>query len=949
LYFASDFKAGYKSGGRKSARSLLTRTNNEYRQIKGENKMFNQPSRQILFCILIGLLLITTPAYAVRNIKISNYAGGHQIWFEAEDFDERNPDTDQYYPVVDVADAFGQAITRTGGAGGMISWTFDISAAGGRAGTWYFWGRVLNPENRSDYMLVEGDPGDAEIPAGPPFPGDDGTAPFDNTDDRILEETTDPWGWWGNDEGSTKELHNGQNTMYIFHRQGNETGFWDVFMWADDPVYRPSDEDYLNAITFFPGTAFKPIPADGAVLEDTWVSLNWSPAKITVSHDVYFGENFNDVNDGLAETFRGNQKETFYIVGFPGFPYPEGLTPGTTYYWRIDEVNDADPDSPFKGEIWSFTVPSLTAYNPNPADNIELVDPNVELSWMAGLGSKLHHLYFGDNFEDVNAGIAETYEGPVSGTTYSPASLDLDKVYYWRVDEFAIPDTYKGQVWSFKTIPEVPITDPHLLGWWKLDEGAVVFDWSGHGNNGTLEGDPQWVAGYDGDALDLDGMGDNVNAGSVQLPVNAFTFALWFNSGSVLNSSSTRRDFLYWQSGDRPHLTFNRSGTGEIGLWPAIEGDFDGPLTTTTSWDAETWYHIAATFDGTTFRIYVNGNLESELTHPGIHDDASGLLIGCRTNRRNYFDGKIDDVRLYDTALAQDEIQLVMRGDPMAAWNPNPANGSIPYIKVATPLSWSPGDNASEHDVYFGTDRDAVSDADVSDTTGIYRGRQMVTNYNPTEVEWAGGPYYWRVDEINTDGTISKGRTWSFTVRDFIEIDGFESYNDINEGEPGSNRIYLAWIDGFDNPAINGSIVGHANPPFAEQTIVHSGRQSMPLFYDNGVGISEATMTLTNQRDWTEEGVGVLSLWFYGDASNAAEPMFVALNGNAVVTHDNPDAALIDIWTRWTIDLSRFADQGVSLVDVNTITIGFGNKSNPVTGGSGMVFFDDIRLYRPVP
>ncbi len=108
-------------------------------------------------------------------------------------------------------------------------------------------------------------------------------------------------------------------------------------------------------------------------------------------------------------------------------------------------------------------------------------------------------------------------------------------------------------------------------------------------------------------------------------------------------------------------------------------------------------------------------------------------------------------------------------------------------------------------------------------------------------------------------------------------------------------------------------------------------------------------MTLVSVRNWTEEGVGVLSLWFYGDASNAAERMYVALNDSAVVYHDNPDAALIDEWTQWTIDLQEFAAQGVNLANVNAISIGFGDKNNLQAGGSGMVFFDDIRLYRPAP
>jgi hypothetical protein len=176
-----------------------------------------------------------------------------------------------------------------------------------------------------------------------------------------------------------------------------------------------------------------------------------------------------------------------------------------------------------------------------------------------------------------------------------------------------------------------------------------------------------------------------------------------------------------------------------------------------------------------------------------------------------------------------------------------------------------------------------------------------------------------------------------------------ESYNDLDEGDPASNRIYLAWLDGFDNPAINGSIVGHTDPPFAEQTIVHSGSQSMPLAYNNSVGKSEAILTLTNLRDWTVNGINTLTIWFRGDTSNAAEPMYAAVNGSAVVTHDNPDAAQIASWTAWNIDLQVFADQGVNLSNVNSITLGLGNRNNPVAGGSGMIYFDDIRLYAIAP
>ncbi len=124
----------------------------------------------------------------------------------------------------------------------------------------------------------------------------------------------------------------------------------------------------------------------------------------------------------------------------------------------------------------------------------------------------------------------------------------------------------------------------------------------------------------------------------------------------------------------------------------------------------------------------------------------------------------------------------------------------------------------------------------------------------------------------------------------------------------------------------------------------------MPFWYDNSIlKYSEVEKTLTYPRDWTENGVNTLTIWFHGDSANAAEPMYVALNGNAIVMNNNPNAAQVEEWTEWNIDLQAFADQGVNLANVNTIALGFGDRDNPQAGGSGTVYFDDIRLYRPEP
>jgi hypothetical protein len=471
--------------------------------------------------------------------------------------------------------------------------------------------------------------------------------------------------------------------------------------------------------------ASRPKPKDGSLIPDTWVNLSWSAGDFAVSHDVYFSDNYELVRDGDAEAFLGNQGEDFFVVGFPGFPFPDGLVNGATYYWRIDEVNEAESDSPWKGDIWSFSVPPRTAYNPDPADGAESVGVNARLSWTGGYGSKLHTVYFGESYEEVD----NATEGQAQGTTvYTTGTLKRAKTYYWRVDEFDIIETHKGNVWSFTT------------------EGAVS--------------------------------------------------------------------------------------------------------------------------------------------------------------------------------------------------SPNPVKGAVGVTQTPT-LSWTPGLGTS-HEIYFGAD---AASLELKGSGNL--GSEI---FEPGQLEW-GTTYYWRIDEANNANADSPwtGPIWNFTTANFLIIDDMESYNDIDEDQPDSNRIYMAWVDGFDNPAINGSTVGHLDPPFAEQDIVHGGLQSMPFAYDNAVGKSEATLTLSSNRDWTVNGINRLTIWYRGDSANAAETMYVVLNGSAGVDNDNPDAALTRSWTEWNIDLQAFADQGLDLSNVNTMTIGFGNRNNPTAGGAGMVYFDDIRLYKIVP
>ena len=309
--------------------------------------MSKQSFRPTVLCIFGLLLLATSSVSAVETFKTSNIAGGHQIWFEVEDFDERDPADDSSFAVVDEPGAFGQAISSISGSNGqsLIRYTFDISKAGGSGGTWYFWGRVINPSNQSDYMVVEGHPGDPTsfvLPVSGLVNGQ-----------RIFEQNEGPpWTWTNpnHEEAHTKTLRDGENTMYIVARQAG--ALWDVFMWTDDPDYVPTDEDYENAEIPSAGAAGSPSPGSNATDVPWYIDeLSWAAGDFARTHNVYFGTNFADVNDRAASA----------LVG-------EGLTDTsqaiqtdleTTYYWAVDEVNGAPDFTVFAGDVWDFTVESL--------------------------------------------------------------------------------------------------------------------------------------------------------------------------------------------------------------------------------------------------------------------------------------------------------------------------------------------------------------------------------------------------------------------------------------------------------------------------------------------------------------------------------------------------------------------------------------------------------------
>ena len=216
--------------------------------------------------------------------------------------------------------------------------------------------------------------------------------------------------------------------------------------------------DPTEFLTRTPGLAMRPRPTDKELAVDLNVILNWRAGDFAVSHDVYFGTNFDDVNEADPGTgggvYKGNQTATSYNR--------RGLEIGTTYYWRIDSVNAANPDSPWRGHVWKFTTTG-TALEPSPADGGVNVSGNVILGWQGSKYAKAHEIYLGASFESVNNATASSpeYKGSqeVDANSYHGGVVEFNKPYYWRIDEVTESRTLKGMVWDFRVGEHATVDD----------------------------------------------------------------------------------------------------------------------------------------------------------------------------------------------------------------------------------------------------------------------------------------------------------------------------------------------------------------------------------------------------------------------------------------------------------------------------------------------------------
>ncbi len=314
-----------------------------------------------------------------------------------------------------------------------------------------------------------------------------------------------------------------------------------------------------------------------------------------------------------------------------------------------------------------------------------------------------------------------------------------------------------------------------------------------------------------------------------------------------------------------------------------------------------------------------------------LYYHAPGFLAGT-----TYY-WRVDEIEKDGVTIHTGDVWSFVTQD-LTAYYPIPANKAND-VSLAPTLTWMPGVGAVKHQLYFSDSLDAVTQAAAEADKGSFEA--VDTAFAPGDLEPLT-TYYWRVDET-VGADIKAGPVWSFIT--CLPVDDFESYTN-DEG----SRIYETWVDGFTNDQ-SGSIIGYFNTPFAEQTIVRGGMQSMPFEYNNiePPFYSEGEREFGSAQDWTVAGADTLVLFVRGVKKNPPALLYVGLEDTAgqagFVYHTDPELVSAREWTEWKISLSEFTPANPAAIE--KLYLGVGDKANPAAGGTGIIYIDDIYVTRP--
>ncbi|MBM4026884.1 MAG: hypothetical protein FJ280_16010 [Planctomycetes bacterium] len=575
-----------------------------------------------------------------------------------------------------------------------------------------------------------------------------------------------------------------------------------------------------------------------------------------------------------------------------------GTEEGLVGYWQLNEgqgttTQDLAPvphHGTIVGATWTtetapvaLAPPPAFAERPSPAGGKDDLPRDVELRWRAGCYAETHDVYLGTAFADVNTASRTDPKGVLVRQGQAETSFrPAGPLEYGTVYYWRIDEVNKA---PDSTIYKGPVwsfkTEPYA---YPVKPVAATAS-SAQPNTG-----PEKT--IDGSGLDADDRHGTDAA------------TTWMSAGILPNWIQYEFDQAYALH-DMQVWNFNQVS--------AVIGFGAKTVTIEHSLDGVTWTRLA--------------NVPQFAEAPGLPGYAANTTVPLGGIVAKYV--KLTIEATWSGLVVTGLSEVRFSSAPMQARAPQPAPGAT-GVGVDSSLDWRPGRDATSHVVYLGTDRNAV-------TGGTAAARTVTEHGYVPETLSLGTTYYWRVDEVGT--RTFAGETWSFTTQEYVIVEDFESYTD-----KAGKEIYMTWLDGFDNPARNGAVVGldvAVNGTFGDTTTFHGGKQSMPFAYDNSKApLSETTRTFDEPQDWTGAGITTLVLFFCGDPANTATELYIKINNSRIAYAGAAGNLTRRRWNQWNIDLTGLP--AATLRSVRTLTLG-------VTGGTGKFLFDDLRLYRVAP
>jgi len=737
--------------------------------------------------------------------------------------------------------------------------------------------------------------------------------------------------------------------------------------------------------------AANPDPYDGQENLCSNVVLSWTPGKDADKHDVYFGTDEAKVTDANRANPLGVLVSEDQALNYYPASGTLSLDFGKTYYWRIDEVADL---TVYEGEVWSFTLEPYSYSLPGEIDATasSVAEPDDQLqpvNTVNGSGLDVTGLLHGDS------AFGSMWLSSVGGPQPTRIEYKFDRLY----------KLHEMWVWNFNgylatsalltpTVADVSSQNPvgfDRAAVYSVDGSGLTGDGSAGSTHAQGEGGVAWTTSGPYDATDYDpyityDLGDIHDVTLIREwgYNSAFQDATLAAAGVNISIVGPNQVDVYTSV---DNVTYTLAGTVNFALAPGTDGYAGNEIAVNyigvryIKLDIMT-NHDGAVFDGTGAQgglidgrgltglseIRFEKAVPPTTTHYGFKnvtieysaDDITYTPLGT-THEFSEATGAVDyphNTTIDFEGVEAQYVRLTANSNhglsnqyglsevrffslPTRAREPGPENNAT-GVALDVVLTWTPGREAATHDVYLGADWQAVADSTV-DPCSIPAGGTCRASYGPLSLE-LGKIYYWKVNEVNLaeEPNTWEGDVWSFSTPEYVVVEDFEDYNDTAGFE-----VFSTWSDGWQVDA-NGSQIGYLDAPYLEQTIVHGGSWSAPLHYDNtdtvvNVVNSEVTRTFDSPQNWSTDDIRALTLFFYGQAGNttpsAGEQMYVKLN-DVKVAYDGDMADITqEQWHQWDIDLALF---GVNLANVTTISIGFDRGASPA---SGVVYFDDIRLY----